>query len=162
MANLARREGFFPDIFGFRKEFDDLFNRLLGETSLGTERIMPSISEVPPVETWVDKEKKDYHARIALPGIDSQNVQLNLHGDNLSISAERKETRESKDVNYLRREISYGKLERTLTLPEGVDREKITAEYNNGVLEISAPIASAAMPRRIEVKTAPKTKVAGA
>jgi len=46
-----------------------------------------------------------------------------------------------------------------LTLPEGVNTEKLTAEYVNGVLEIAAPIAAAALPRKIEVKTAvPMTK----
>jgi len=46
--------------------------------------------------------------------------------------------------------------ERTLTLPEGVTVEKLTAEYMNGVLEITAPVAAAALPRKIEIKaTAP-------
>ena len=80
----------------------------------------------------------------------------------LSIKAERKETRESKDVNYLRREFSYGALERTLELPEGADTSKITAEYNNGVLEINAPIAAAALPRRIEITSTAKSKAASA
>jgi HSP20 family molecular chaperone IbpA len=47
-------------------------------------------------------------------------------------------------------------------LPEGVDAEKLTAEYHNGVLELTAPVASAALPRRIEVKTAPMSKQIGA
>jgi len=45
-----------------------------------------------------------------------------------------------------------------VTVPEGVDVDKITAEYNNGVLEISAPIAAGASPRRIEIKTSPITR----
>ena len=53
-------------------------------------------------------------------------------------------------------EIIYGVFERTLTLPEGVTVEKLTAEYMNGVLEITAPVAAAALPRKIEIKaTAP-------
>lgn len=162
MTNLARREGFFEDLFGFRREFDELFNRLLSETPWETERTMLSQRDVPQIEAWVDKEAKKYHMRIALPGIDPQNVQLNVQGDTLSISAERKESRESKEVNYLSRELSYGKLDRTLTLPEGVDTEKMSAEYNNGLLEIGAPMATAALPRRIEIKAAPKSKGAGA
>jgi len=162
MNNLARRGSFFGDLFDFRREFDEMFNRMLSEQPWGTARSAVPTPEVPAIDAWVDKEGKSYHVRLALPGVDPQNVQLNVQGNMLSISAERKETRESKDVNYLRREFSYGTLERTLELPEGTDTAKVTAEYNNGVLEISAPIAAAALPRRIEIKSAVKPKAASA
>jgi HSP20 family protein len=160
MTNLARRGSFFGDLFDFRREFDEMFNRLLSEQPF--VRSVPPAPEVPAIDAWVDKEGKNYHVRLALPGVDPQNVQLNVQGNVLSIRAERKESRESKDINYLRREFSYGTLERTLELPEGTDTAKITAEYNNGVLEISAPIAAAALPRRIEIKSEAKPKAASA
>ena len=53
----------------------------------------------------------------------------------------------------MEQEVAYGVFERMLTLPEGVAAEKLNAEYVNGVLEITAPIAAAALPRKIEVKT---------
>ncbi len=162
MTDLARRGGFFGDLFDFRRDFDELFNRLLSEQPWGTAQLAPPAPEVPPIDAWVDKEGKNYHLRLALPGVDPQDVQLNVQDNVLSIRAERKESRESKDVNYLRRELSYGLMERTVQLPEGADRAKIIAEYNNGVLEISAPIAAAALPRRIEIKAAAKSKTAGA
>jgi HSP20 family protein len=161
MTELAKREGFFEDLFDFRKDMDELFHRMVNRSPWVARPVGQWLREVPPVEAWVDKDGKNFHARIALPGIDPQNVQLNVQNGTLSISAERKETRESKDVNYLRREFTYGSLERTLTLPEGVEVDKITAESNNGVLEISAPIAAGALPRRIEIKAA-KSKSAGA
>jgi HSP20 family protein len=49
----------------------------------------------------------------------------------------------------------YGSFERTFTLPEGVLAEKLDAQYVNGVLEITAPVAIAALPRKIEILTAP-------
>ncbi|MGA7915511.1 MAG: Hsp20 family protein, partial [Candidatus Acidiferrales bacterium] len=58
-------------------------------------------------------------------------------------------------------EFLYGAYERTLTLPEGIAAEKLVAEFHNGVLEITAPVAVAALPRKIEVKevkTAPIAK----
>jgi HSP20 family protein len=55
-----------------------------------------------------------------------------------------------------------GSFQRLLELPEGVDRGKLTAEYRNGVLEISAPMSAAALPRKIEVKSLPAAKSAGA
>ena len=63
-----------------------------------------------------------------------------------------------KDVNFLHEEISYGAFERTFTLPEGVDADKMTADYQNGVLEITAPVAASALPRRIEIRTTPMSK----
>ena len=162
MNNLARRGSFFGDLFDFRRDFDEMFNRLLSEQPWGTARLAAPAPEVPAIDAWVDKEGKNYHVNLALPGVDPQDVKLNVQGNLLSVSAERKESRETKDVNYLRRELSYGSLERTIALPEGTDASKITAEYNNGVLEITAPIAAAALPRRIEIKSAAKAKTAGA
>ena len=76
----------------------------------------------------------------------------------LTISGERKTTRSASDVDFLHNEIWYGAFERTLSLPEGVDVDKLSAKYHNGVLEISAPIAASALPRRIEIKTTPMAK----
>ena len=162
MTKLARRESVFEDLFDFRREFDQLFNRLTAGWPFSTEPAAGELPRVPQVEAWVDSEAKRYHLRVALPGIDPDSVQLNLQGNTLTVSAERKTSRETKEVNYLHREFSYGTFERTLTLPEGVETEKIRAEYSNGVLEITAPIASAALPRRIEIKGLPKAKGVGA
>ena len=56
------------------------------------------------------------------------------------------------DENWHFREFRYGQFERTLTLPEGVETEKVNATFNNGVLEISAPVSKAHLPRRVEIK----------
>jgi len=76
----------------------------------------------------------------------------------LTISGERKEKRNGKDWDVHYEEISYGAFERTLTLPEGWTGNKLTAQYTNGVLEVKAPVAVTALPRRIEVKAAPMSK----
>jgi HSP20 family molecular chaperone IbpA len=55
-------------------------------------------------------------------------------------------------------EITQGSFERTFTPPEGVDSDKRTAEYRNGVLELTASVTAAALPRRMEVKTSPAFK----
>ncbi len=69
------------------------------------------------------------------------------------IRGERKLTHRAKEVELFEEEVNYGVFERTLTLPEGVSVEKLTAEYVNGVLEITAPVAAAALPQKIEIKT---------
>ena len=158
MTQLAIRENWFEDLVELRRGFDQLFNRLLTGWPAVTER--SPFALVPPAEVWVDKEAKKYHLRLALPGVDPSTVELKVLGNLLTISAERKASREAKDVDYLYRELSYGTLSRTLTLPEGLDTEKITAEYNNGLLEITAPVAAAALPHQVEIKGLPKAKAA--
>jgi HSP20 family protein len=162
MTDLTKQEGLFDDLFDFRKGLDELYNRMLSRSPWLSERVAQLRPEMPPIETWIDRDEKTYHLRLALPGVDPQDVQLNVQGNVLSVRAERKNSRESKEANFLRREISYGVLERRVPLPEGVEASKITAEQNNGLLEISAPIATAALPRRIEVKSSSKSKTVGA
>ena len=107
---------------------------------------------VPPIESWVDRENKKFHLSIALPGFDPKELQVELEGNNLTVSGEHEEKDEKKDADYLEQEFSYGRMERTIVLPEGVDTSKVSAEYNNGVLEITAPFNEAALPKRIEVR----------
>ncbi len=90
-----------------------------------------------------------------LPGVDPKDVGLQVQGNTLTISGERSASRETKETDYLRREITYGAFQRSILLPEGVDRDKLTAEYRNGILEITAPIAAAALPRKVEIKALP-------
>jgi HSP20 family protein len=117
---------------------------------------------VPPIEAWVDNEKKEYHLSIAVPGIDPKEVQLNLHGNNLTVTGEHKSSGEKKEADYLEQEFSYDRFARTIVLPEGVEADKLTAEYKNGVLEITAPLSESALPKKIEIKTPAKAKSAGA
>lgn len=85
-------------------------------------------------------------------------MQIQAQGNMLTIRGERKVERSSKDVDVFHEEISYGAFERTFTMPDGVIVDKLSAEYKDGVLEISAPVAASALPRRIEIKTAPISK----
>lgn len=159
MTNLVLRNNLFQDLFDFRRDFDQIFNRMLMEwpsRELGTNGTAAAFA--PAVESYIDKDGKKYHCRVSLPGIDPKEVQIHAQGNMLTIRGERKVERRSKDVDVFHEEISYGAFERTFTMPEGVDVDKLSAEYKNGVLEITAPIAASALPRRIEVKTAPVSK----
>jgi HSP20 family protein len=163
MTNLVPRDSFFQDLFDFRRDFDQMFNRMLSDWPFGETRTASTAGTfAPAVESYVDKDAKTYNLRIALPGVDPKEVQIHAQGNTLTISGERKVKRAGKEVDVHFEEISYGAFERTLTLPEGVDADKLNAEYRNGVLELTAPVAAAALPRRIEVKTTPMAKQIGA
>ena len=158
MTNLVPRS-FFQDLFDFRRDFDQMFNRIVSGWPFGeAPTSAASAAFAPALESYVDNDAKTYHCRLALPGVDPKEVQIHAQGNTLTISGERKSQRKGKDLDLQFEEIWYGAFERTLTLPEGVDADKLNAEYHNGVLELTAPVAAAALPRRIEVKTAPMSK----
>jgi HSP20 family protein len=160
--NLTRRGNVFEDLFDFRRDFDGIFSRLLSSSASAGQRPTSLVTAIPPIEARVDSQDKKYHLRVALPGVDPNEVQLNLLGNYLTVSGEHKSGEEKKEGDYLQKEFSYERFERTIELPEGLDTEKLTAEYNNGVLEITAPLGGAALPKRIEIKSLLKAKGAGA
>ena len=160
MTGITLRDPLFEDLFDFRREFDKIFNRMLTAKTWGTEEVptWPLFSFIPPVESYVDKETKRYVCRVSLPGIEPKEVQIHVQGNLLTINGERKYIREIKEREALYEEFAYGKFERVLELPQGVNTEKLYAEFVNGVLEITAPVAAVALPRKIEIKTTPFAK----
>jgi HSP20 family protein len=161
MTGMMLRDPLFEDLFDFRRDFDKIFNRILTVKPWTKEEVTPwpLFNFVPPVEAYVDKEAKKYVCKVSLPGIEPKEVQIHVQGNLLAITGERKYNRTAKEPEVLHEEFAYGKFERTFELPEGVNTEKIYAEFVNGVLEITAPVAVAALPRKIEIKTiAPYTK----
>jgi HSP20 family protein len=162
MANLAARDTVFSDLFDFRRDLNGIFNRLVTGSQPGSERPARILAAVPPIEAWVDKDEKKYHLSIALAGVDPKDIELNVQGNNLTVSGEQKVSEEKKDADFVYQEFAYGRFERSITLPEGVDTQKLTAEYKNGVLEITAPMNANALPRKVEIKAVPVAKSASA
>jgi HSP20 family protein len=148
----------YEELFGFRRDFDEMFNRILtGKPWAGWAQLPEFKKEfnfTPAVEAYVDKGGKKYVCRVTLPGVEPKDVKVHAQGNLLTIHGERKFTRNVKEVEFVEQEVAYGVFERTLTLPEGAVIDKLMAEYVNGVLEITAPVTAGALPRKIEIKTA--------
>jgi HSP20 family protein len=89
----------------------------------------------------VDLYEKDDHYMIKaeLPGVDKNDIKIDLKDRLLTLSGERSYDNEVKEENYYRRERSYGRFQRAFTLPADVDSDKIKAEFKDGVLEIAVP-----------------------
>ena len=163
MPNLVRREHFFDDLFDLKRNFDHILNRFLTGSAPSSERQAQMLVTVPPVEAWIDQEKKKYRLGVAMPpGMAPEEIELSLQGNRLTVSGEHKSEREKKKGKYLQQEFTYGRFERTIELPEGVNPDELTAEYNNGVLNITAPLSASALPKQIEIKSSAKAKGAGA
>ena len=170
MANLINRNPMFEDLFDFRRDFDHMFNRLLsgrhGWRGLqGRQRGESSMTTfTPAIEAYVDQENKRFVCRVALAGVDPKDVNIEVNGRLLTISGEHEFSNEQNESGLVHTEFAYGSFERDIELPDGVDPQKITAESRNGILEIAAPIAAAALPRRVEIRSAeqPEPKRMGA
>ncbi len=96
--------------------------------------------------------KDSIMVRAEMPGMQKEDIDVSVMGDTMTISGERRQEAEAKEEDYYRREMSYGKFSRSITLPTSVDAEKIEATYENGILEINLPKIEKAKARKIEVK----------
>jgi HSP20 family protein len=124
----------FGELSTLHHEIDDLFSRFFGEE----ERLWMRPFErgtVPAVESFL--RGGDLVVRADLPGIDPKNVELAVEGDRLTIKGERHKVDEQKRDNEFYREVSYGRFERCVALPAGVDPDTVKAEYHDGVLEVT-------------------------
>ncbi|HEU5366741.1 MAG TPA: Hsp20/alpha crystallin family protein, partial [Hanamia sp.] len=76
---------------------------------------------------------------LAAPGLKKEDFKINLEGNMLTISSEKEEKNEEKDEKYTRQEYSYSSFERSFTLPDEVNQDKIDAHYQDGVLNLVLP-----------------------
>jgi HSP20 family protein len=104
---------------------------------------------VPRVNVRETKEAVEIEAE--LPGMDTEDVDLSVHGNNLWIRGEKKDGKEEDRDGYRVVERSYGRFERHIALPEHTDAEKIDASYKDGVLRITVPKTEESKPKKIEV-----------
>ena len=130
----------------------DQFDRVVGDLfrSDGVARAQASRTHRLAADLAADKD--GYIFRFDLPGVPKDSITIGVEDHVLTVSAERSETfggDESKTV--YRREVLSGKHERSFRLPEDAAADKVTASYNDGVLEVRIARAEAAQPRRIPI-----------
>jgi HSP20 family protein len=111
-----------------------------------------------PVDLFRDGDQ--YVLSADLPGIDPASVDLDVDGQLLTIRAERPAPT-SDDVKWIAHERPHGTYMRQFTLGDGVDTERITANYEHGVLSVIVPMAERAKPRKIQVATTVGSKNVG-
>jgi HSP20 family protein len=104
----------------------------------------------PAVDLY--EEKDDIVVKAELPGIEKDNVEVNLSNHHLTIKGEKKKEEEVKEENYYRSERTYGAFFRTVELPADVQGEKVKASFKNGILEVRLPKTEEAKTREIKVK----------
>lgn len=95
---------------------------------------------------------KAFQARLDMPGIKPNDIDIEVTGNTLRISGERKEEKEEKGKTYHRVERRYGTFARSVTLPCEVQEDKIEAECRDGVLTVTLPKTEQAKTKKIKVK----------
>jgi HSP20 family protein len=90
--------------------------------------------------------------RFDLPGVDPKDIDVSVVGNTLTVKASRQRDMGEEKNGLKHRETSYGRFERSMTLPEGVKTEEIKANYRNGVLELTMPVAPEVAGRKITVE----------
>ncbi len=143
------------------QEIDRLFDnafRNFGFPSRGFESQLNGLSHSALLRPNVDiaSSDKEYTITVEVPGVEEDNIKLELAGNTLTIKGEKKQESEQKDHNFYRVERSYGSFQRVLSLPDDVLPDAIEAQFNNGVLTISLPREVISKPegKVIEIKKA--------
>jgi HSP20 family protein len=163
MLPIRRRESnasYSDPFLEIRQEIDRIFDnafRGFGFPSIGFGRERNPATQSNWLKPTLDIAASDqeYSISVELPGVDEKEVQLELDNDTLKIKGDKRQEKEKKEKNYYRMERSYGSFQRTLSLPEDADQDKINAVYKKGIMEITIP--RKAIPKtevkQIEIKT---------
>src|SRR5438034_9742490 len=144
---LAKPGRLFPSVFDdFFKPWNEWFD---------SSGLLNKVLLVPAVN--IAENNNDYKVTVAAPGLKKNDFKINVDGNLLTISAETEETKEEKDdERYTRKEYNYSSFSRSFTLPEEVNREKIDASYEDGVLKLTLPkkeeVKKSVASKRIAVK----------
>ena len=127
--------------------FDDLFNELY---SLPTSFLSKSGVDLSP---RIDISETDaaYKIEAELPGINQKEIDVKIDNNILTIKGKKEDIKEEKEKNYHLRERYYGAFQRSISLPNNIEPEKIKASCENGVLNISVPKNDKRTPKKIEI-----------
>ena len=151
-ANPALFESSLEPWSDLRREIDRLFDSMVsGPSSSGVQGAQGMQGWMP----LMDIEDGDEQLRLSfeIPGVNPDDVNVTVENGVLTVSGEKKFERETgnEQKGAYRVERRYGRFERSLTLPQSVDAEKVSAHYDNGVLTLALPKSAESRKRRIEI-----------
>ncbi len=98
----------------------------------------------------ISENKDNYSLRFEIPGMAREDVKIWIEKDMLMVSGEKKQNLDKNEIRHLG-ERRFGKFERSFWIPEDADREKVKAEFENGLLTITVPKAAESRPREIKI-----------
>ncbi len=137
----------FRELSTLHQDIDDIFSHFFGRE----EEWFPTRwgTVMPMIESFVrDGELVE---RADLPGINPKDVELAVEGHRLVMRGERRSKEERREKDYVHREVVYGRFERAIDLPEGVDADSIKATYHDGVLEVTMKAPKALVAKKVPI-----------
>lgn len=142
-------------LFSF-DEFDDFFDTFL------TRRWPRLLDWNAPIEAFesgfpkvdIIDHDKEIEVQAALPGVKKEDLDISIHNQLLTIKASQKSEKEEKkdEGRYFRREIMRGAFQRTVSLPDSVDSDNVSANFNDGILKVTIPKSEKSKCKNIEIK----------
>ena len=133
----------------------ELVNAVEEKVEKGLEVAKEALGNVArhlPLANFAKHSADTYDIEIDLPGVDKNEIELKIEDDYLTVNAVRRTKEEVKEDDYYLCESSYGLISRSFVLPKDVDREKISANYEDGRLYISLEKEEARKARNISIK----------
>ena len=146
MTTLVRWEPF-RELASLQSEMSRFMNGLFEGPGRVTQ------SWVPPLDVWETENEVVY--AFDLPGIPEDKIEIEVHDETQSVSAEREKVAEESTDRFYRFERRYGSFSRAVGLPQGTDESKIAASFKDGVLEVRVPKPEESKPRKIQLGGAP-------
>ena len=137
------------NIVNFSSPMDHFFDDFFGNPFRG-ERAVLTRGWNPKVDIF--EEADHIVMKAELPGVEKDNIAIDVNGRLLTVKGERSSENEVKEDNFCRRERSYGRFERSFTLPAETDSEKIKADYKDGVLTLNIPKPASSKTKQITVQ----------
>ena len=126
----------FEDMFSFQREADRLFNQFWSELPARSARPAP-----PTYPFQVHTNEDSWRLEIPMPGIDPKQVVIEVAGSTISVRAEQNGGRHDGETHF----------EQTMTVPQFLDLDRITASHRHGLLELTLPLKDSVKPRRVQI-----------
>lgn len=142
MATLVRWEPL-RELATLQTEMSRMMNGLFEGNGRTTQ------SWVPAVDVW--ETEHDLVYAFDLPGVPEEQISIELHGDTLTVTAQRERVDERAEDGLVRYERRFGTFSRAVGVPQGVAEDGVRAEYRNGVLEIRVAKPEQSKPRKIQL-----------
>jgi HSP20 family protein len=124
-------------------EFENFLNSIWNSEDSYLTKFNPTVD--------IEESENGYTFHAELPGLEKKDVNITVKDNILTISGEKARKNEDKKRNFHRIESSYGKFQRCFKLPQNIKQDEIKADFNNGILNISIPLAEEAKPREITI-----------
>jgi HSP20 family protein len=160
MMTIVRRPSPFGELLSLRSTMDRLF-----EEGFVRPRTWAAFDGGPGLPLDVTATPDEIRVEASLPGFKPEDVEITVENGTLTISGQTKDERDERDGDYLLKEIRRGSFSRTVSLPEGLEPDKASATFENGVLTLRIPRAEQVKPGQIRITPTadvPSTSPSGA